>query len=77
MKPITIVHLADMHVSVEQATEFKKRSNAFLNDLADLKLSPDLVVISGDISFSGKKDQYDIVQRKLLAPLCKKRGSGI
>lgn len=74
MKPITIVHLADMHVSVEQTAEFKKRSKAFLADLAALKVSPDLVVISGDLSFSGKKDQYDIVQRNLLAPLCKATG---
>ena len=72
MKKITIVHLADMHVSVEQVAEFKKRGNAFLDDLKGLNISPDLVTISGDLSFSGKKEQYDIVQKYLLAPLCKK-----
>lgn len=72
MKKITIVHLADMHVSVTQVAEFKKRANAFLDDLKDLNIFPDLVTISGDLSFSGKKEQYDIVQKYLLAPLCKK-----
>lgn len=74
MKKITIVHLADMHVSVEQATEFKKRAKAFLDDLKGLDISPDLVTITGDLSFSGKKEQYDIVQKYLLEPLCKKMG---
>ena len=59
-----------MHVSVEQATEFKKRAKAFLDDLKGLNISPDLVMISGDLSFSGKKEQYDVVQKYLLAPLC-------
>lgn len=70
MKKITIVHLADMHVSEAQAIEFKKRAKAFLDDLKDLNISPDLVIISGDLSFSGKKEQYDVVQKYLLAPLC-------
>ena len=72
MKKITIVHLADMHVSEEQAVEFKKRAKAFLDDLKDLNIFPDLVMISGDLSFSGKKEQYDIVQKYLLTPLCQK-----
>ena len=74
MKPITIIHLADMHVSIEQSTEFKKRAKAFLADLNNLNISPDLVVISGDLSFSGKKEQYDIVHNNLLSPLCKMAG---
>lgn len=74
MKKITIVHLADMHVSVEQTSEFKKRANAFLDDLKDHDFSPDLVTISGDLSFSGRKEQYDIVHKYLLAPLCQKMG---
>lgn len=72
MKQITIVHLADLHVSEAQAAEFKKRSRAFIADLEYLKIIPDLVIISGDVSFSGKKAQYDIVRSELLVPLCKK-----
>lgn len=66
------LHLSDIHLSrsenVSQRTAiqdlFKKVESLLICDV-------DVVVITGDVAFSGKKDEYELFEMNVLAPLRK------
>ena len=63
---ITWLHLSDLHFQAEGVSRWDSDIviNALLQDLQDLKhkfsLSPDAIFVSGDITYSGKAEEYEI-----------------
>lgn len=72
MRNITIVHLSDIHVKEDRVSEFRKRVDALFSDLDELKVMPDFLVVSGDIAYSGKAEEYRIADKVLFAPFAER-----
>lgn len=72
MRKITILHIADIHSRSECNVDLKKRINSLICDLESMGTFPDVVVISGDLAFSGQKDEYENIGNYLIKELCKK-----
>ena len=60
--PIRILHLSDFHFSEKKAWDadpvMQQLATAIGQDVAE-GLTPDLVAITGDLAFSGRKKEYD------------------
>ena len=69
MNELTILHLSDLHTRVEGIEEFKIRRDALLKDLHRLGIRPQIVIISGDVAFSGESEEYSIAQKEFIDPL--------
>jgi predicted MPP superfamily phosphohydrolase len=69
MNELTLLHLSDLHTRVNEIAEFKIRRDALLKDLHQLKIRPDMVLISGDVAFSGESKEYEIAQEEFVTPL--------
>jgi hypothetical protein len=54
---------------VNEIPEFRIRRDALLKDLHQLRIKPHLVLISGDVAFSGESEQYKIAQEEFINPL--------
>ncbi|MEX1368318.1 MAG: TIR domain-containing protein, partial [Nannocystaceae bacterium] len=80
---ITWVHLSDMHLSRQDVRNTRMRRfggelwahglRAFFGDLEQqldaLELLPDLLLVTGDLTFSGREQQYRDLDEDLLDPL--------
>lgn len=66
---LAIVHLADLHVGGNDVSEFVKRRDALVADLTALGIDHSILVVSGDVAFSGKPEQYDIAVGNFFHPL--------
>ncbi len=79
MSGITWLHLSDWH---QKGKDFDRRvvRDALIRDIEDrTKISPDLaeidfIVFSGDVAFSGKKEEYETVKQELIKPILKACG---
>ncbi len=64
--PVRILHLSDFHFSVGRhwdADPILRELAAFIGqDIAGNGLTPDLVVITGDLAQSGKPEEYDLAR---------------
>ena len=69
MKDLTILHLSDLHCRNREANEFAIRREALLKDLRMMQLKPDLLVVSGDIAFSGQGGEYEFAQTEFFEPI--------
>lgn len=69
MRAITWLHLSDLHFKESDAYNMNVVLEAFLQDvpqlLAEDGLHPDFLVVTGDIAFSGKAEQYELAWRFL------------
>lgn len=72
MRKISIVHIADIHACKDEDTELSKRVDAFIADIRKMSISPDVLVVSGDLAFSGKVEEYSIVERNVIGRICTK-----
>ncbi len=67
MKPITWLHLSDLHFRASQAYDANVVLKALLLDvgkrIAQDSLRPDFVAVSGDVAFSGQPAEYDLARR--------------
>ncbi len=71
-KQIAIVHVSDFHAREEKSSEIQIRIKAFFADLDKQGIKPDLVVVSGDIAFSGIPAEYDFAYNYFFEPLKKR-----
>lgn len=55
---VSILHLSDFHLRASRKQEWQPRLRGLLSALADV--SPDLIVVTGDIAYSGQADEYDL-----------------
>lgn len=69
---ITIVHVSDLHAREGKESEFQKRTKAFFSDVEKLSLALDLVVVTGDIAFSGRSNEYDLAYSSFFEPIQKR-----
>ncbi|MEM6456766.1 MAG: metallophosphoesterase, partial [Acidobacteriota bacterium] len=57
------LHLSDLHLRSESGWERRKMLTGLVDHLATLRekenIAPDIVCVTGDIAFSGKRDEYD------------------
>lgn len=70
-KKIVIIHATDIHVAQGLEFELSARVKAFCNDINSLGLKPDCLIVSGDVSFSGKQDEFAIAHEHFFAPIIK------
>lgn len=66
--PITWLHLSDLHRGQPGDLRWSRAKDAFLRDLearAAVTGKPDLVFFTGDLAFSGDKDQYDLIDQTI------------
>lgn len=66
--PITWLHLSDLHRGQPGDSRWPRAKDAFLKDLearASITGKPDLVFFTGDLVFSGHRDQYDLVDQTI------------
>lgn len=66
-----ILHVSDLHVRVNWQEDQKRILNAFLADVAKIhEASPiDVVIVSGDLTFSATAEQFSLAEEMLLNPL--------
>ncbi len=69
---ITILHISDLHARLSEKDKLQMRVNALLDDIALQDLTIDLVVFTGDIAFSGKKEEYELASELLFEPLLRR-----
>jgi 3',5'-cyclic AMP phosphodiesterase CpdA len=65
---ITWLHLSDLHRGQPGDIRWARGKDAFLKDLEDrasLIGKPDLVFFTGDLAFSGHKDQYELIDQTI------------
>jgi len=68
-KDLTFLHLSDFHARVSEQDKLKARVHALLDDLTRQNYSPDLILFTGDVAYSGKAEEYDLAEAILFDPL--------
>ena len=68
MRTVKIVHISDLHVKESAVDELKIRLTAFFEDVEKICHAPDFLAVSGDLAFSGKKEEYALVDELVLRP---------
>ena len=63
MRPITWLHLSDVHLRPEDQWPQRLVLDAMCADIARRRpaSSPDFVLLSGDLAYSGQREQYEVV----------------
>lgn len=69
---ITILHLSDLHAKKQDELQLRIRCEKFIAYVEAEMLKPDLMVFSGDLAFSGQKEEYELAHRILLEPIRKR-----
>lgn len=67
--PITIVHITDVHIKAENASDVKRRVSAFNKYALANKLAPDLLILSGDLAYHGTEPEYRLFEEVFLKPV--------
>lgn len=66
MDTLTWLHISDLHFHASQAYDTSTLQRALLRDITERfeqdGLRPDLILISGDVGFSGKSNEYSLAQ---------------
>ena len=63
--PIRLLHLSDIHFQAGSTWDSKpvlRELTDWVGKEADEGMSPDLVVITGDLAFSGKQSEYQLAR---------------
>jgi predicted phosphodiesterase len=71
-QPLIWWHFSDIHWNVRSSTERRVLLNTLMDDLKNRLAefgSPDFVVFSGDITYSGEKDQYLASEKDFFTPI--------
>ncbi|MEI8288166.1 MAG: metallophosphoesterase [Verrucomicrobiota bacterium] len=69
---ITILHISDLHAKLSEKDKLQTRVNALFDDIYRQNLTIDLLTFTGDIAFSGKKEEYELANEILFEPLLKR-----
>jgi len=72
----TILHISDLHVSDAIQTgrppsEARDLANAVVRDVQEQGISADTLIISGDLAYHGRQEEYKIFHEETLSPLMK------
>ncbi|MCP4352328.1 MAG: hypothetical protein GY795_43270 [Desulfobacterales bacterium] len=63
METFSWLHLADLNLKESYDANFMSLS--IIEDIKKVKLKPNLIFITGDLTYSGKKEQFDIFNKFL------------
>lgn len=74
MNTLDVLHLSDLHCGRGDREEFRLRVDALIRDLGGLQVSPDLLVVSGDVAFSGQPEEYELALEDFFTPLVNRFG---
>ncbi|MGR9046700.1 MAG: metallophosphoesterase family protein [Gammaproteobacteria bacterium] len=64
-KPFTVVHISDIHSQPSRKRELQIRVRALIHDLKQCSASPNLLIVSGDIAYSGKENEFETAREVL------------
>ena len=76
MRPISWLHVSDIHMSVRDAWSQDVVLKAMCERVAQLRkdgVAPDLILTTGDLAYSGKAEEYALV-RDFFDALCNASG---
>lgn len=88
MDEIVVLHVSDLHFGIEndknEKTKYvrlrqKEMINSLVNTIADIvntspEWKPNIIAISGDIAWSGKKEEYQLYKDSFVKPLSEMLG---
>jgi len=60
---VNLLHLSDIHARQDRERELSLRFKALARDLVDLDVKPNLILVTGDIAYYGKSEEYMLAQR--------------
>lgn len=63
-----IVHVSDLHIRPKRLPEFRDRREALFSDIQQNYTPVDIMVVSGDIAFSGGSDEYALAKEEFFEP---------
>lgn len=69
---INILHVSDLHAKTAEKDKLQARIDALFDDMVRQDFTPHLVMFTGDLAFSGKKEEYDLVHEIFFSPLYKR-----
>ncbi|WP_111637451.1 metallophosphoesterase [Marinomonas shanghaiensis] len=66
-----ILHISDIHLSNEtgkgcESTLLEKSISSMIDDIRGLEITIDTVIITGDITYSSKKEEYDLAKKIII-----------
>jgi predicted phosphodiesterase len=68
-EPIRILHLTDSHISAKSQEHLKRRVLALIKYLNATNTKVDIIVFTGDLTLSGKPEEFEIFERLVAEPL--------
>lgn len=68
-KPLTILHISDLHARRQDESELRIRVKALHEDITALEVKVDMVLFTGDIAYSGNPDEYAAAREWLMDSL--------
>lgn len=76
MKGVRLLHISDLHARVDNADDQRLLVREMLDDMARLQdeRPVDIVIFTGDLTFSGKDAEFELARELLLAPIADRLG---
>ncbi|PXA05107.1 hypothetical protein DDZ13_03855 [Coraliomargarita sinensis] len=63
MKKINILHISDIHARTDRELELDIRTKALIRDIEHLKVEPDIIIVSGDLAYSGRPEEFELADK--------------
>ena len=75
MSKNAIIHLSDLHISEKNSASIKEIISALIKDIKDLVEGEiDFIVFSGDLVFSGQRENFELSLNEFITPLLSELG---
>ncbi len=71
VQPIRILHLTDTHIQESSKEQIRQRVNSLTKYINENKYEIDLVVFTGDLTFSGKANEFELFEEIVASPIRK------
>ena len=69
---INILHISDIHALTKDELQLKIRADKLMDDIQSQEIDFDILIVSGDIAFSGKPEEYELASKLFLDPIRKR-----
>lgn len=69
MNDLVVLHMSDLHCRDHERAEFRLRRDALFRDLRGMHVKPNLLLVSGDVAFSGQPQEYRIALEDFFGPV--------
>jgi len=66
---ITVLHITDIHIKATNVSDVKRRVTSFIKYANQAKINPDIVIVSGDLTYNGTSDEFELFREVFLAPI--------